>query len=153
MKKSLTLEEQLQKELWNLEEMNETFITGSQKFLVATDASDIDYVMMKEDYDAKIYPIIHGQDEIIEEDGSGTGRQDPTSHSSVKFRKYNFILTWTEEQFDAWYITTEMISNNTRLYDIRDKTTRVNLFHDIKMIVYNFLENARLARLEKDTPP
>lgn len=147
-KKSLTPEEpeyrkKLREELDFLDKVGRIFLTGSQRFKVATDTSDIDYVVMKKDYDADIYPIIHGQDGIKEQDGSGTGRQDPTLHSSVKFEKYNFILVWTEQQFMAWRVATETIEKEFGPEELCDKTRRVNLFHDIKMAIHIFLEIRR----------
>lgn len=145
-KKSLTPEEpeyrkKLREELDFLDKVGRIFLTGSQRFKVATDDSDIDYVVMKKDYDADIYPIIHGQDGIKEQDGSGTGRQDPTLHSSVKFEKYNFILTWEENQFIAWEEATRFMKKTFSPEQLKDKNKRIILFHDIKMAVFNFLEN------------
>jgi hypothetical protein len=133
-----------------LESLHQIFLTGSQRFDVATEDSDIDYVMMKTTYDAHIYPIIHGLDGIKEEAGSGTGKQDPTLHSSVKFEKYNFILVWEKDQFLAWSAATKLVENTFGPEHLKDKTRRVNLFHDIKMAVFNFLEYDRLS---KDSPP
>lgn len=147
-KKSLTPEEpeyrkKLREDLEYFDQVGRILLTGSQRFKVATDDSDIDYVMMKEDYDKYIYPIIHGQDGIKEQDGSGTGSQDPTSHSSVKFEKYNFILTWTEEQFMAWRVATETMEKEFGPESLYVKDRRVQLFSDIKMAIYNFLDNSR----------
>jgi hypothetical protein len=117
------------------------FLTGSQKFEVATEDSDIDYVVKKTTWDTHIYPIIHGHDGLKEEDGSASGIQDPTLHCSCRFGKYNFILTWTDHQFLAWHTATKTISETFGPDELRVKDKRVILFHDIKMAVYNFLEN------------
>lgn len=144
-KKSLTPEEpeyrkKLREIIHFLDKTRQIFLTGSERFMVETNVSDIDYVMMKEDYDNYIYPIIHGQDGIKEEDGSGLGHEDPTLHSSVRFEKYNFILVWDEQQFMAWRVATETVEK-LGPESLCIKTRRVQLFSDIKMIIYNFLES------------